>query len=86
MGDAFTREVGRLEELDGSDIVFCVDRGRVVVDYGPPLDQDQAEAYAQMFARACWEAAHDRGLLSPAGCEADCGGPVHDEACGASGG
>ena len=61
MIDPNVREVGRLTDLDGSDIVFTVDHGHVVVDYGPLLTQAQAEEFAQLFVRACWEAARQDG-------------------------
>jgi hypothetical protein len=71
VSDSF-REVGRLEDLDGSDIVVGVDRGRVVIDYGPPLTQLQAERFGQLYVSACWEAARDcermaEALAAPGG-------------------
>jgi hypothetical protein len=61
VSDPHVREVGRLTDLDGSDIVLLVDYNRVVIDYGPPLTQDQAEEFARLFVRACWEAAAQGG-------------------------
>ena len=60
MGDSY-REIGRLEDLDGSDIVVGITDLGVVIDYGPPLDQDRAEQFAQLFTAACWEAAAQAG-------------------------
>jgi len=65
MSDTY-RETGRLTDLDGSDIVLGIDRGRVVIDYGPPLSRDQAEAFGQLFVRACWEAAAQTDMIERA--------------------
>lgn len=56
------REVGRVEDADGIEVAFCVDRGLVRLEVGSSIVQfgaGEAEEFAQMFLRACWEAAVD---------------------------
>ncbi len=81
MGDAFTRAVGQLVDAEERTVTVGVCWGSVTIDGPLTLEASQADEFAQLFTAACWEAAHDSGLLSPAGCEAGCDGLVHDARC-----
>ena len=62
MGDAYVREVGSVEDVDGVPLAVGVDYGTVTIG-GPGsrwawrLDSRQAETFAQLFTAACWQAA-----------------------------
>ena len=62
------REIGRLEDGQGREIVVGADRGRVTLrtlhtrtDGAVELTSDRAEEFAQMFVSACWEAGRQGG-------------------------
>jgi hypothetical protein len=64
MSDSF-REVGHVDDVtDGLELVVGVDRDTVTIGSGLTqwhLSRDQAEEFAQLFVRACWEAAGQDG-------------------------
>ena len=63
MSDPFVREVGRMVDAGKSLAVIGTDHGKVTVTAGgwaggpARLTPAQAEKFAQLFVRACWEAA-----------------------------
>jgi len=66
MSDPHVEEVGRIEDGGGWDVVVGTYLGKVTVRTtrarGPvTLTQAQAEEFAQLFVRACWEAARQDG-------------------------
>jgi hypothetical protein len=67
MSDPHVREVDHIETDDGT-VSVGVDHGAVAVYIGGWLSADgvrltrgQAEEFAQLFVRACWEAAAQGG-------------------------
>lgn len=71
MTDAFTRAVGQVTDAEDRTVTVGVCWGSVTIDGPLTLESMQAEEFAQLFTAACWEAAHDRGLLSPVACEGE---------------
>ena len=60
MADPYVREVASLYDLDGPPVTVGVDYDAVTIRSGgwlTRLDRMQAEAFAQLFIAACWEAA-----------------------------
>lgn len=79
MSDPYVREIGRVEIPGGPPLIVSISHG--AVDIGRPalaidgrLAVQQADHLAALLITACWQAsAHP--------CPADCGSPVHDQAC-----
>jgi hypothetical protein len=67
MSDPHEHEVGRMVDADKSLAVIGADHGLVTVTAGGwaagpvRLTPAQAEKFAQLFIRACWEAAAQGG-------------------------
>jgi len=67
MSDPYVREVGRIEDMDGTVLVVGIDRNTVTIglpgDAIPDwqLESSQAEEFARLFVRACWEAGAQGG-------------------------
>jgi hypothetical protein len=66
MSSPYIREVGQVEDAGGFPLMIGVHRGSVII--GDPdesgswaLDAGQAEEFARLFVRACWEAAGQDG-------------------------
>jgi hypothetical protein len=66
MSDPYVREIGRLDDDEGTAIWLGVDYGRVAIGIGPwasgagqKLSHEQAEKFAHLFIAACWAAGRD---------------------------
>jgi hypothetical protein len=66
--DPFVREIGQVSDAGGFPLPVGIHRGSVII--GDPqegtswaLDATQAEEFARLFVRACWEAAADTDAL-----------------------
>ena len=60
MGDPYVREVGGVEDVDGTRLTVGIDYGTVSISVAGKtcrLDSRQAETFAQLFVSACWQAA-----------------------------
>ena len=62
----FVREIGRVRDVFGSDLIVGVELNTVTLSYEPDLRKVQlteaaAEEFAQLFIRACWVAARQDG-------------------------
>jgi hypothetical protein len=71
MSDPYVREVGQVDDAGGFPLPVGIHRGSVII--GDPkegtswaLDAEQAEAFARLFVRACWEAAAQTDALDRA--------------------
>ena len=59
MSDRYVREVGRMTDLDGDPLTIGVDYDSVTISaIGRVirLESLQADEFAQLYNRACWEA------------------------------
>ena len=56
MGNAYVREVGHVETIDGTRIHVGVDYDSVRIRGDGHLNAAQAETFAQLFVHACWAA------------------------------
>lgn len=95
MCDPYVRVVGELTDSCSDEaIVVGIDHDAVTIQLGEwpaiMLTSAQAEDFAQLFIKACWEAAAQSATLAQAAelkaaaqemCLADCGGQAHDETC-----
>ena len=63
MADPYGREVGRMTDLDGMTVILGLDYDSVTIHAGTftpgggiRLESLQADEFAQLYSRACWEA------------------------------
>ena len=66
MSDPHVREIDQVDDAGGFPLPVGIHRGSVII--GDPregtswaLDAEQAEEFARLFVRACWEAAAQDG-------------------------
>ena len=62
----FVREIGRVRDVFGSDLIVGVELNTVTLSHEPDLRKvqltdDAAEEFGQLFIRACWVAARQDG-------------------------
>jgi hypothetical protein len=57
MKNPFIFEVGRVSTAAGPVVAVGVNRGTVTINAGGQFTAAEAEEFAQLFVRACWQAA-----------------------------
>lgn len=78
MSNPMVREVGRIEDIDGSKLVVGVDLDSVTIGYADDMEPIRltfmaAGEFAQLFVSACWQAGWNNArMTAPAPAAHDC--------------